>query len=41
LQATLIGLTAAILSLGTTAGNIMVMISFKMDKQLQVRISSH
>ena len=35
LQATLIGLSAGLLSVVTIAGNLMVMISFKMDKQLQ------
>ena len=35
LQATLIGLSAGVLSVVTIAGNLMVMISFKMDKQLQ------
>ncbi|XP_040563560.1 muscarinic acetylcholine receptor DM1 [Lepeophtheirus salmonis] len=35
LQATLIGLAGGLLSLLTTVGNVMVMISFKMDKQLQ------
>ena len=34
-QATLIGISAGLLSLVTVAGNLMVMISFKMDKQLQ------
>ena len=34
-QATLIGLSAGLLSVVTIAGNVMVMISFKMDKQLQ------
>lgn len=34
-QVTLIGLSAGLLSLVTIAGNLMVMISFKMDKQLQ------
>ncbi len=34
-QATLIGISAGLLSLVTIAGNLMVMISFKMDKQLQ------
>ena len=34
-QATLIGLSAGLLSVVTIAGNLMVMISFKMDKQLQ------
>ncbi len=34
-KATLIGASAGILSLVTIAGNLMVMISFKMDKQLQ------
>lgn len=35
LQATLIGISAGLLSLVTVVGNLMVMISFKMDKQLQ------
>ena len=35
LQATLIGISAGLLSLVTIAGNLMVMVSFKMDKQLQ------
>ena len=35
LQATLIGISAALLSFVTIAGNLMVMISFKLDKQLQ------
>ncbi len=35
LQATLIGLSAALLSFATITGNLMVMVSFKMDKQLQ------
>ena len=34
-QATLIGISAGLLSVVTIAGNLMVMISFKMDKQLQ------
>ena len=34
-QKTLIGASAGALSLVTIAGNLMVMISFKMDKQLQ------
>ncbi len=34
-QAALIGLSAGALSLVTIAGNVMVMVSFKMDKQLQ------
>lgn len=34
-QATLIGLSAALLSSVTITGNFMVMVSFKMDKQLQ------
>ena len=35
LQATLIGVASGLLSLVTITGNFMVMISFKMDKQLQ------
>ena len=35
LQAALIGVSAGALSLVTIAGNLMVMVSFKMDKQLQ------
>ncbi len=35
LQAVLIGVASGLLSLVTIAGNFMVMISFKMDKQLQ------
>ena len=35
LQATLIGISAGLLSFVTILGNLMVMISFKMDKQLQ------
>jgi hypothetical protein len=35
LQATLIGISAGLLSFVTITGNLMVMISFKMDKQLQ------
>ena len=35
IQATLIGVSASLLSLATISGNLMVMISFKMDKQLQ------
>lgn len=34
-QSTLIGISAGLLSLVTITGNLMVMISFKMDKQLQ------
>ena len=34
-QATLIGISAGLLSVVTIVGNLMVMISFKMDKQLQ------
>ena len=34
-QATLIGISAGLLSVVTIAGNMMVMISFKLDKQLQ------
>jgi len=36
IQATLIGISAGLLSFVTITGNLMVMISFKMDKQLQV-----
>lgn len=35
LQASLIGVASGLLSLVTITGNFMVMISFKMDKQLQ------
>ncbi|TRY78349.1 hypothetical protein TCAL_01730 [Tigriopus californicus] len=35
LQASLIGISAGLLSFVTIAGNLMVMISFKLDKQLQ------
>ena len=35
LQAALIGISAGLLSFVTITGNLMVMISFKMDKQLQ------
>ena len=35
LQATLIGVASGLLSFVTITGNFMVMISFKMDKQLQ------
>ena len=34
-QKTLIGASAGALSLATIAGNLMVMVSFKMDKQLR------